>query len=731
MPTIPAHQHGWTKSARPQSTHESLLDEQLETDQSRKYPVKAPQKTHQRVLSFFILLGCIFLTYSNTWFADWHLDDYPNIVKNNVLHLETLSPSSLYRTFFSNPTRPEILFRPVAGLSFALNWLMGRDNVFGYHLFNIGLHFLTSFLLYLNILLLLNTPGMKAKNLKNKHAIALFSALLWALNPIQTQAVTYIVQRMALLAGFFYIGALFFYLKGRLHQHGPYRQVFYFILSLCCFMLALGSKENAITLPLALIFIEFIFFNAPQKSQWKYIFYFLLPFIVITAAGLLLLTDGKLTSIFAGYDQRSFTLLQRLLTEPRIIVFYISQIFYPVPSRFSLDHDIVISTALNAPFSTPFALGLLLILTIGPLLYYKKYPITAFALLFFILNHVIESSFIPLELIFEHRNYLPSMFLFLPVSMATEWLVDRYGSQTTWVRAIIYSFCLLLVAEFGLSTFQRNNVWATEQSLWEDGLKKAPQSSRPYINLAFVYRQKGYNKAAFELCRQSLDKTSPTPEKDRMRAYNNMGIIMMDYNNFPLAVKYFSKAIEAKTNENSRYYLHKALVANGHPEAAKRILDKLLTTHPNDSHLLTSMAITLTVMKQYRKAEMFLNRALDNSKQDMFEQLQATICLGSLFSRRKQYAKAKNTFLSALSVMQTGTPALCLLGNELLQNNRRQASNIRRQLLTHIPAQQLLTIVTTSYRHNLMFPVDTKIIAEYITKGIKETPPSQQVIQDK
>ncbi len=670
--------------------------------------------------NILILFMCIFIAYSNTWFSSWHLDDFPNIINNNAIHIEKITPYSLYGSFFSHPVNTGKLFRPVASLSFALNWYMGRDSVFGYHLVNIILHFFSAVFLYFSIFLLLNAPWLK-KRIANKHAVSLLASTLWAINPIQTQAVTYIVQRMALLAGFFYIASIFFYLKARLLKKSKLRQSFFLIASLFCFILAIGSKENAITLPFSLFFIELIFFNSFQKNHWRMHLYIILPFLCILTGGVIFFSNGQLDTIFSGYEQRSFTLYQRLLTEPRIIFHYLSQIFYPIPSRFSLDHDIIISTSLATPISTLLSLIFLFILITGSLIYFKKYPLITFSLLFFFLNHIIESSFIPLELIFEHRNYLPSMFLFLPISAGIAWTLERYGSQTKWVRTALYCFCLLLIAELGLSTFQRNNVWATEQSLWEDGLKKAPGSSRPYINLAFVYRQKGYDKIAFNLCRQSLNKFSPTPEKDRMRAYNNMGLIMMDYNKFPAAITYFSKAITSKQNIQSRYYLHQALLANGDIEQAKKMLYALSMEFPNDSHLQTSMGIILTKMKKYPEAESFFHKAIENSRQDFKEQLQATICLGSLYSRQGQYQKAEKTFLLARSLMPTATPIICLLGNELRKKNFHQAAIIRKNLLKTISRQQLLKIPTTSYRNNLIFPVEAQQLSQYIINGTKTT----------
>ena len=124
-----------------------------------------------------------------------------------------------------------------------------------------------------------------------------------------------------------------------------------------------------------------------------------------------------------------FTLKERLLTEPRIIIYYLSEIFYPMASRLSLVHDIKISTSFFKPWTTiPAILAIISLLGIG-LSQAIKRPIIAFAIFFYFINHIIESTILPLELIFEHRNYLPSFFLFFPVATGLIWMIDYFKTK--------------------------------------------------------------------------------------------------------------------------------------------------------------------------------------------------------------------------------------------------------------------------------------------------------------
>jgi len=166
---------------------------------------------------FLFLFIIVLLVYSNTFTATWHFDDITSIVQNPRIHLDHISVSSLKDVVLpSTQEAPDD--RPVAYLSFVLNWYFSQQNVFSYHLFNILIHIASSFLIFLIILKCYETKGLRRENRKSVFAIALLSTLLWALNPIQTQAVTYIVQRMASMAALFYLAGLWCYLTGRLKQ---------------------------------------------------------------------------------------------------------------------------------------------------------------------------------------------------------------------------------------------------------------------------------------------------------------------------------------------------------------------------------------------------------------------------------------------------------------------------------------------------------------------------------
>jgi len=197
--------------------------------------------------AFLLLSFVIFLIYCNTFHASWHLDDSHVITKNSYLHVKDLTPRSLVETFFAHPDQHANtntrLYRPFSCLTLAINWYFGRENVVGYHVVNITIHLLTAFFLYLTVYNILTTPNVRDRYRGNEHFIALLTATLWAINPIQTQAVTYIVQRMASMAAMFYILSLLFYIKGRAANSRMNRTLF-FLGCFLSYLIGLASKEN-------------------------------------------------------------------------------------------------------------------------------------------------------------------------------------------------------------------------------------------------------------------------------------------------------------------------------------------------------------------------------------------------------------------------------------------------------------------------------------------------------
>jgi Flp pilus assembly protein TadD len=531
---------------------------------------------------FFLLWILVFLIYSNTLHAEWHFDDYQNILENQNIRIPDLSYQSLSKALIhSSDVR---IYRPLSYLSFALNWHFGRYDVFGYHLVNIFIHCLSAGILFLTIMALFKTPALLGRFAGCESFIALLAATLWAVNPIQTQAVTYIVQRMTLLASLFYLLSVYCYLKARLQPFSR-PKIFFFLACFLSFVLGVASKENALMLPMALLLVEIVFFQDMADPRVRRFFVG-----AIAAGGVLVLVLGFALflredplAIFNGYNNRFFTLAQRLMTQPRVLIFYLSQIFYPAPTRLCLEHDFIVSTSLVTPWTTLPAALLVIALIAAGILRIRKNPVLSFAVLFFFLNHLIEASVIPLELVFEHRNYMPSLFLFLPVAVGIKWLFDHYRVKSRPFYHVLITFVMMLLIGLGSGSYVRNRVWETEYSLWTDANRKAPGFNRPVHNLAWThYERIGRYDLAIWLYRKAAT-LKVQRRSHRAMPFNNIGMIYYRLGDYKAAVHNLQKARKMYPgSETIRFHLALAFDRQQKWEQSLRLLNPLLQKHPKN-----------------------------------------------------------------------------------------------------------------------------------------------------
>jgi tetratricopeptide (TPR) repeat protein len=667
------------------------------------------------------LSAMILLAYSNTFHSSWHLDDRPNILDNQGLHISDLNAESLIRTFYTSPQRGgaigKQLYRPVACLTFALNWYFGGNDVFGYHLVNIVIHLFTAWLLFLTILQLLKTPNLAGKYDRREYPIAFIATVLWALNPIHTQAVTYIVQRMASMAALFYILSLFLYIQFRI-SHKSAARVCYLLGCVLAYALALGSKENSITLPIALFLIEVAFFQDLSSSRMRRIILLSLVggLLTLIAIGFYIAFSWDSSSIGRLYKNRPFSLTERLLTEPRVILFYLSLLFYPVPNRLSIDHDITLSITFFQPWTTLPALLIVLLLVGLGISQIRKRPLVFLAILFFFLNHLIESTIIPLELIFEHRNYLPSQLIFVPVALGIFWCFD-YGSGNRVLNRVIWAgFVALLIGILGWSTYIRNAAWASERSLWEDAMQKAPNSARPHLVMAWdlAYgeneRSENYDKA-LELYTKALPlkrtlNTSPA------FIYNNIAGIYAKKQEYQTAIAFYEKALKMEPDDTrARFNLVNILVFLGKFSEASIHTDILISKNKNNWAYLNIKGLLLLRQEKSQEAIYYLQQALKANPGNN----QIRLKLGVAQSLVGEFKDAEKLLQQTdFKSVDNITTLFCLIENSMRAGDLESSSNYAGELLSAYDADSILAYLHNQLQDNFQVPLKEDLIASAI-----------------
>ncbi|ORE89216.1 hypothetical protein ATO7_05035 [Oceanococcus atlanticus] len=425
--------------------------------------------------------------------GDFLFDDYANLSALGAYGPIDSGPA-FWRYITSGIADPT--GRPIALLSFLLD---ARDWPADAHAFkrnNLALHVFNSVLLLTALWRILATPQFRAAQLTHAFPIALMATAFWALHPLMVSTTLYVVQRQAMLPATFFLLALHGWISGRLCLHAGRALSGFLWMSLsvgCATTLATLSKANGVLLPSLIGVVEITLLgqrgNAAAQTRGlnsARIALLLAPSIAVLAYLL-----GQIPSAVESSNlSRPWTLTQRLLTEPRALFDYLGLLVLPRPFTSGLFNDnYLLSSSLSTPWSTLPALGGIIGLCwFGFASRYHR-PLLASALMFFFVGHALESTVIPLELHYEHRNYLPALLLFLPLAAQLR-PAGKRAHITTAVG-------LILTMTLAFMTHARSTLWGNphEQALVWAALN--PDSPRAQTFAAAHEMRTGQAHAAY------------------------------------------------------------------------------------------------------------------------------------------------------------------------------------------------------------------------------------------
>jgi hypothetical protein len=345
--------------------------------------------------------------------------------------------------------------------------------------------------------------------------------------------VTYIVQRMNSMAGMFFLLSLYLYVRGRLGET-KWTKIWYYSGCVVAGVLALGSKEIAGVLPLMLALYEFYFFQdldlRAVRKKWPGLIGILVIFLIIFLVYLGPNFTGK---ILDEYRHRDFTLGERLLTQLRVVMYYLNLMVFPLPSRLNVDYDFSLSHSLLNPASTLFSLlGLIGLIGLGVYLARGR-PLASFGIFWFLGNLSVESSVIALDMVFEHRLYLPLLgFLLFLVGIA---------GKKAGRKKFIYGACAVIPI-LSIWTFQRNIVWKDEFTLWSDCVKKSHNRARSYYGISIAYLNKGMYDEAIREAQRVLQINPNYPRAHKV--YINLGVAYLYKGMYDEAIREYQRALE-------------------------------------------------------------------------------------------------------------------------------------------------------------------------------------------
>jgi len=481
------------------------------------------------LLAVMVILAAGIICYADTFNVPFVLDDVTSILTNPLVKEFDFRLKS----------------RILGDLSFALNYRLHGLDLSGYHVVNLLLHLLNAGLIYLLVQIIFSTPllqGFAEEKNGSRPAVPLLiglgAAIIFVSHPLQTQAVTYLAQRVAVLATTFYLGALLCYAGSRLSG----KRIIAAALLLISLLLAVAgvmTKENAVTVPLAVLLFEVTFFRGDLSRRLLPIFWYLLP--LVTAPLIMLgrigfsvdlLGDVSRLTAEGGAPPR----LTYLLTQFPVIVSYLRLFFFPYGQN--LDHDVPLRSSLVDPM---VLLPIVLLATIAAACvgFWRAsrhaeagtrvlLALPAFGIGWFFITLLVESSVIPIrDVMFEHRMYLPLAGLLIALSAAL-WgcvsLAMREGSQ----RQVAGSFTLVLAVVtllLSAATIMRNRVWHDEITLWQDVVAKSPAKARAHGSLGHAYQRSGNQEAALH---SYLEAVRLAPDDHIAR--NNLGTIYLTTN---------------------------------------------------------------------------------------------------------------------------------------------------------------------------------------------------------
>ena len=623
----------------------------------------------------FVAGGAVLLAgaYLPALRAPFYLDDYSQILDNPALRF---SPGNWPGKAWAILSGDWLSGRPLAFLSFGWNRFAGGDDPVGFRLVNLLLHAGTAFLLYL---LLLRAVRTFAREEGDAGSLARWfppvTALLWALHPTHTQTVTYVVQRMNGGMAFFFLAATLAFLRGSASKNGWG----WYAASVALGVASLGFKQNAVLLPYVWAFGYCLFGNFGDGSGARG------RMVAIAALSLALLT--VLLGLWAWRIPPSpgsghvVPLTERLMTGARVVPHYFGLFLWPAPSRLHLNYDVVPSTGLLSPPSTFAGLLLAVAWLLAIYLLRKRDPIIAFGLGWALIAFLPESGLVPIDPVFEHRLYLPSVGIAIALVRGA-WRAYLLLPERSWKRGASAAMVVVAFASFATCTFLRNRAWASPDAFWRHEVAMAPGSIRAVEGwMVALLAERKYGEAIAlgerALARKDLKEEDAgdlwnnlalayAGEKDwgrmariledsirergeRKHELFNLGVAYYHSGRNDVASRQFRRLLEIdEGNPNAHYYLGKILQSGGDHRLAVLHFRRAVEGNPGDAEALKGIEDASSAMGDWAGAAVAADRLAGIGAEG--EAPERWFRAGYIYTRGRQLEKAEATWRKYLGV---------------------------------------------------------------------------------
>ncbi len=546
-----------------------------------------------------ILVACCWLYWSGLH-GSFVFDDGVNL-----RHLEALDTGADFINDVLSGNISGPLGRPLSMLSFAATYLAYGSDPWWFKLHNLALHLVNGCLLYWFAWLLAARQRMP-----NPAAYGFWVAAIWIVSPLFVSTVLYAVQRMTQLSTLFVLAGMITYCKGRQPwSRHPYLNLAVLLAVPLFLVAAVLSKENAlVALPLLLL-TEFAFFRPAEPSP-RYLRGQRLVVVALLLCALIIIAALVLTPYGAAllnYGRRSYSLLERVLTEARVLFEYAGKFLLLLHRGEGLYHDdFRISSSLFAPLSTLFSVIGLLVAASWSLwaLVARRQVLIGYGILFFLAGHALESSIFPLEIYFEHRNYLPAVGLALALVSGLMQL-ERTMLQTP-ARLLLVGLVVIAALDLGVMA----TWWSNKYLFAIRNIEEHPLSVRANMDMAVHLAESGHVDAALAYSGKAADIGGAN---EVVRELRNLGLYCMARQAVPdAAFVGLELHVEDLNREESNEALQivSELVVSGHCDtgAATRLAD-IVYVHLSAGAYFTAKAVAS--MAKIENALHRYDRALD------------------------------------------------------------------------------------------------------------------------
>lgn len=500
---------------------------------------------------FLILTVAALLAYANSFGVPLLLDDIAAIAGNpSIRQLWPLS------SVLSPPADVGLGGRPIANLSFALNYVWSGTTVTSYHVVNLVIHLAAALVLFGVLRRTFALPTLAALVPPPQQTLAAGSvSLLWLLHPLQTESVTYLAQRTEALMGLWYLLSLYSFIRG---ASGPHRGWQAAAVGFC--LVGMATKEVMVTAPAILLFYDRTFLAGSFRAAWQQRKSVHLALGATWLLLLVLLVDVHERGI--GYAH--VTAWQYFLTSSHSILHYLRLVFWPSPLVF--DHG---STMLRTwAEAWPYVTGLS-ILIFATAVAVARRPRLGFALAWVFILLSPTTSFVPVaaQPLAEHRMYLPLIGI---LALVVVGLVRQFGTRIGWALPLI-------AMASGYATFDRNRDYASALTLWSDTVTKAPTNARAHASLGAALLEQGKLEPAIAALQTALRLEPGTAE-----AHNNLAMTLIDVGRTEEALGHFAAALELRPAvAGTRYNFGNALLQLGRIDESITEQQRALSLQPN------------------------------------------------------------------------------------------------------------------------------------------------------